>query len=239
MIEKLKERTETKLLETKNLFPNPQHRNNIHHYRAQRYGSITDSFTDFSSITDDEFDEIGRKDLRNSDGGDYHNFPPSHSKYKVNGSDSGDGGGAVTDADMDVRNKFSRESTRRRRLFKKKRRRNRFNDGFLKLRRRLAATTKYDPDQIHDSQFDEFPVSVPVKAIVLAFVLFLIGTTLLLLAILMMTDVIKIKNSTRIWPLFILGIMCFIPGAYHLRVAFYAYRGYDGFNYTDIPSFDN
>ena len=30
----------------------------------------------------------------------------------------------------------------------------------------------------------------------------------------------------------------FIPGAYHVRIAYYAYKGYDGYSYDDIPEFD-
>ena len=40
------------------------------------------------------------------------------------------------------------------------------------------------------------------------------------------------------WPTLILGLLMFIPGGYHVRLALYAYKGYKGFNYEDIPEFD-
>lgn len=30
----------------------------------------------------------------------------------------------------------------------------------------------------------------------------------------------------------------FIPGAYHVRIAFLAFRGYEGFSFEDIPEFN-
>jgi hypothetical protein len=30
----------------------------------------------------------------------------------------------------------------------------------------------------------------------------------------------------------------FIPGAYHVRIAYYAFKGYEGYSYDDIPEFD-
>ena len=30
----------------------------------------------------------------------------------------------------------------------------------------------------------------------------------------------------------------FIPGAYHVRIAYYAYRKYPGFSFDDIPEFE-
>jgi len=30
----------------------------------------------------------------------------------------------------------------------------------------------------------------------------------------------------------------FIPGAYHIRIAYYAYTGEQGYSFEDIPDFD-
>jgi hypothetical protein len=30
----------------------------------------------------------------------------------------------------------------------------------------------------------------------------------------------------------------FIPGAYHVRIAYYAFKGYIGYSFEDIPEFD-
>ena len=46
------------------------------------------------------------------------------------------------------------------------------------------------------------------------------------------------QYADRTWPLILLGLLMFIPGAYHVRVAYMAYFGYEGFSFDDIPSFD-
>lgn len=49
---------------------------------------------------------------------------------------------------------------------------------------------------------------------------------------------ILFQYGDRTWPVIILGAIMFIPGAYHVRLASYAYKGYDGYSYDDIPEFD-
>ena len=46
------------------------------------------------------------------------------------------------------------------------------------------------------------------------------------------------QYGDRTWPLIIIGLIMFIPGAYHVRIAFNAYRGYSGFSFEDIPEFN-
>jgi len=40
------------------------------------------------------------------------------------------------------------------------------------------------------------------------------------------------------WPLFIIGTLLFIPGFYHVRIAYYAWYKYDGFSFDEFPSDD-
>lgn len=40
-------------------------------------------------------------------------------------------------------------------------------------------------------------------------------------------------------PLLVVGTIMFIPGFYHVRLAFYAWRGYEGFAFDRIPSMEN
>lgn len=40
------------------------------------------------------------------------------------------------------------------------------------------------------------------------------------------------------WPVIILGVLMFIPGAYHMRVAILAYQKVPGYSFDDIPEFD-
>ncbi|KAG9063181.1 hypothetical protein KI688_004782 [Linnemannia hyalina] len=40
-------------------------------------------------------------------------------------------------------------------------------------------------------------------------------------------------------PLLILGALCFIPGSYHVGLAYYAYQEYDGYSFSHIPDIDD
>ncbi|XP_043939078.1 transmembrane protein 230 isoform X1 [Protopterus annectens] len=47
------------------------------------------------------------------------------------------------------------------------------------------------------------------------------------------------KQNDKAWPLLIIGILVFLPGFYHLRIAYYAAKGYRGYSFDDIPDFDD
>ena len=49
---------------------------------------------------------------------------------------------------------------------------------------------------------------------------------------------IYIKYGDRMWPLFIIGTLLFLPGFYHVRIAYYAWMKYEGFSFDDIPNDD-
>ncbi|KAK3095905.1 hypothetical protein FSP39_020653 [Pinctada imbricata] len=82
------------------------------------------------------------------------------------------------------------------------------------------------------------PPKVPVKAILLASGLFFVGSILIIVGALLLTGYIDAKYGDRTWPVLIIGALMFIPGAYHVRIAYYAYKGYTGYTYDDIPEFD-
>uniref|UniRef100_A0A3Q1EZV1 Transmembrane protein 230 n=1 Tax=Acanthochromis polyacanthus TaxID=80966 RepID=A0A3Q1EZV1_9TELE len=88
-----------------------------------------------------------------------------------------------------------------------------------------------DDDGYIDLQFKRSPPKVPYKAIALATVLFLIGSLLIIIGALLLAD--------RTVPVLIIGILVFLPGIYHLRIAYYASKGYPGYSYDDIPDFDD
>lgn len=102
---------------------------------------------------------------------------------------------------------------------------------------RYHKLTKTDDGYI-DLQFQRPAPKVPWKAIGLAVVLFSVGTVLIVVGSLLLAGTIDTKYSDRTWPLLILGALMFIPGAYHVRIAFYAFRGYCGYSFDDIPDFD-
>ncbi|KAL3865006.1 hypothetical protein ACJMK2_006642 [Sinanodonta woodiana] len=97
---------------------------------------------------------------------------------------------------------------------------------------------KKDKDGFIDLQFERPPPKIPKKAIALAVVLFTVGSTLIIIGALLLTGYISAEYSDRTWPLLIIGSLMFIPGAYHVRIAYYAFKGYDGYSYDDIPEFD-
>ncbi|KAH9492477.1 hypothetical protein Btru_029197 [Bulinus truncatus] len=106
-------------------------------------------------------------------------------------------------------------------------------------------TTKYkrlhntiSGDGFVDIQFEKPPPKIPYKAIFLATGLFVIGSVLIIVGALLLTGYINAQYSDRTWPLLLLGSLMFIPGAYHVRIAYYAYKGYDGYSYEDIPEFE-
>lgn len=50
---------------------------------------------------------------------------------------------------------------------------------------------------------------------------------------------VSLQETDRAIPVLIIGILVFLPGFYHLRIAYYASKGYRGYSYDDIPDFDD
>ncbi|CAG5117683.1 unnamed protein product [Candidula unifasciata] len=93
-------------------------------------------------------------------------------------------------------------------------------------------------DGFADSQFESPPAKIPYKAIFIAIGLFVVGGILIIVGCLFLTGNIQIQHSGHTWPLLLVGILMFIPGAYYIRIAYYAYKGYDGFSYENMPEVD-
>ncbi|XP_010892215.1 transmembrane protein 230a [Esox lucius] len=96
-----------------------------------------------------------------------------------------------------------------------------------------------DEDGYIDLQFKKSPPKVPYKAIGLAAFLFLIGSLLIVIGALLLAGSIEVAHPDRTVPVLIIGILVFLPGFYHLRIAYYASKGYRGYSYDDIPDFDD
>ncbi|KAG3270781.1 hypothetical protein H1C71_023481, partial [Ictidomys tridecemlineatus] len=79
-----------------------------------------------------------------------------------------------------------------------------------------------------DHQFKKSPPKIPHEAISLANVLFLIGAFLITIGSFLLGRPI---------PVLIIGILVFLPGFYHLHIAYYSFKGYQGYSYDDIPDF--
>lgn len=90
-----------------------------------------------------------------------------------------------------------------------------------------------------DEQFEDVvPIKAPIKSIIIAIVLFVLGTIMLTLGSLMLAGVINQgQGSFRASPLMVIGAIIFIPGAYNVRTAYLAWRGYPGYSFADIAGF--
>lgn len=88
-------------------------------------------------------------------------------------------------------------------------------------------------------QFKKSEPKVPVRSIVISCILFLIGSILITIGALLLSGHIDTKYSDRTWPVLVLGCITFIPGAYHFRIAVWAYFKYPGYSFDDIPSYND
>ncbi|KAL5699656.1 hypothetical protein ACHQM5_030530 [Ranunculus cassubicifolius] len=74
----------------------------------------------------------------------------------------------------------------------------------------------------------------PIKEIALSISLLVFGTLGIVIGVFMAYNRI---GGDRAHGLFfaILGGILFIPGFYYTRIAYYAYKGYKGFSFSNIP----
>lgn len=98
-------------------------------------------------------------------------------------------------------------------------------------------------DECEDSgfsaeQFQQPETKIPYRAIGLAVVLLLIGSVALTLAVMSMTGYTDILPNEGPVVLLALGVLTFVPGFYHVRIAIYAFSQFPGYSFDDIPDFD-
>ncbi|XP_015987110.1 transmembrane protein 230 isoform X1 [Rousettus aegyptiacus] len=121
------------------------------------------------------------------------------------------------------------------------------DDGYIDLQEKVTAKanslwkSSSFPDVLRSNllKFKKSPPKIPYKAIALATVLFLIGAFLIIIGSLLLAGYISKGGADRAVPVLIIGILVFLPGFYHLRIAYYASKGYRGYSYDDIPDFDD
>ena len=78
---------------------------------------------------------------------------------------------------------------------------------------------------------------IPYKEITLAVVLLVLGTIMLTLGSLMLTGHLP-DAFDRGYPLVILGAILFIPGSYNTYTAYWAWRGAEGYSFSQIPQYE-
>ncbi|CAF3994950.1 unnamed protein product [Rotaria sp. Silwood2] len=92
--------------------------------------------------------------------------------------------------------------------------------------------------QYSDLQFQEPTTKIPIHAIILAIALFLLGFLMITLGSLILTGYIQTQHTDRSWPLILIGLLVFLPGFYHIRIAYWAWKGDKNFSFADIPDLD-
>jgi len=91
----------------------------------------------------------------------------------------------------------------------------------------------------YDPRFDYTPKSfdkIPWKSIVLALFLLSLGSLLLFLSYFIFTGHMGGERS-QAYGLLVLGALSFLPGFYETRVAYYAWRGVNGYRFASIPDY--
>ncbi|KTG39993.1 hypothetical protein cypCar_00013212, partial [Cyprinus carpio] len=106
-------------------------------------------------------------------------------------------------------------------------------------RKRKQSDNSSPDSKLKKDSFKKTPPKVPYKAIALATFLFLVGSILIVVGSLLLAGYINVVYPDRTIPVLIIGILIFLPGFYHLRIAYYASKGYRGYSYDDIPDFDD
>ncbi|XP_057418997.1 uncharacterized protein LOC130713227 [Lotus japonicus] len=76
--------------------------------------------------------------------------------------------------------------------------------------------------------------NAPIKEIALAVALLFFRILGIIIGSLMAYNHVGDDNAHGLF-FAILGMMLFIPGFYYTRIAYYAYKGYQGFSFSNIP----
>ncbi|XP_034847326.1 transmembrane protein 230-like [Mirounga leonina] len=90
----------------------------------------------------------------------------------------------------------------------------------------------------HLLKFKKSSTKIPYRAIACAAAQFLIGAFLVIVGCLLLAGYISKVGANRAVPVLIIGILVFLPGFYHLLIAYRARRGCQGYSYSDLPDCD-
>eukprot|EP00878_Enallax_costatus_P022217 GHUV01023560.1.p1 GENE.GHUV01023560.1~~GHUV01023560.1.p1 ORF type:complete len:111 (+),score=12.33 GHUV01023560.1:111-443(+) len=91
-----------------------------------------------------------------------------------------------------------------------------------------------EPTPEHDARFDIPPEEIPYGPIALAVFLTVFGIAAFILAWLHFTQQIFGKEQAEI-GFTVVGLLTFIPGAYHTWIAYCCWRGVPGYRWSQIP----
>ncbi|KAJ3439947.1 hypothetical protein M0813_26484 [Anaeramoeba flamelloides] len=85
--------------------------------------------------------------------------------------------------------------------------------------------------------YEKLPPPSLRNAVLLAIVLFLLGSFVITVGILCRLEIYFVGFKDRGIPLILLGSVMFLPGFYETRIAYLSFRGEKGFRYSRIPKF--
>nr|XP_029124191.1 transmembrane protein 230 [Elaeis guineensis] len=77
---------------------------------------------------------------------------------------------------------------------------------------------------------------IPWKSIALALFLLALGSALLFLSFFVFTGHMA-GDQSQAYAFLLLGILAFLPGFYETRVAYYSWRGAQGYTFASIPDY--
>lgn len=98
-----------------------------------------------------------------------------------------------------------------------------------------AKTYEVENSSLYDQSLKP---KIPWKGISLAVFLSTTGLGMLIMGFLSAGGYLREEFDDRTSAFFMLGMLMFIPGVYHVRIAYYAFMGSSGYSYEDIPDFD-
>ncbi|CAN1184708.1 Transmembrane protein 230 [Linum perenne] len=91
-----------------------------------------------------------------------------------------------------------------------------------------------DDDLMLDGSYSTNSNRAPIKEIALAVSLLVFGVFGIIAGCFMVSNRVGGDRAHGIFFV-ILGVVLFIPGFYYTRIAYYAYKGYKGFSFSNIP----
>eukprot|EP00262_Sarcandra_glabra_P021113 TRINITY_DN872_c0_g1_i1.p1 TRINITY_DN872_c0_g1~~TRINITY_DN872_c0_g1_i1.p1 ORF type:complete len:114 (-),score=9.69 TRINITY_DN872_c0_g1_i1:467-808(-) len=107
------------------------------------------------------------------------------------------------------------------------------------VRYTAIAATEDDDDGNQDRRFAYTPKSfdrIPFKSIALALFLLSLGSMLMFLSFFIFTGHMG-GDRSQAYGLLCLGILSFLPGFYETRIAYYSWRGAQGYRFASIPDY--
>ncbi|GMH45219.1 hypothetical protein BSKO_13176 [Bryopsis sp. KO-2023] len=108
------------------------------------------------------------------------------------------------------------------------------------MKRRTPDKSEYTSLENEDSEGDDClsiaQNKTPWRSVLLAFGLLIVGVAFFSLSLLHTFGHFFSKKGAG-WGFFVLGVLTFLPGFYHSRIAYYAWRRREGYSLASIPSF--